>query len=269
MRPSGSFNPQIFLETLCSAAFALLLLYLIRSGAYLNYVTPRLKPYLYFAAAIMLIWAIGGALRLRLPRRRPRGAHCLVLAAPLLLFLLPHAPLTSADLSWSYVPGASAAALPSSAVPAPALALDAVSGSADFSAAADSTAAPPGADATDKTIVVADDYFYPWLNELYANMDMYEGWRIYLTGFVFKDPEVFQADEFMTSRLGMSCCVADLVPYGLICRSDGAAALEANSWITIEGVIHATEYDGWPEPQITVTGVAAAQEIPGYIYPFG
>ncbi|MDR1069794.1 MAG: TIGR03943 family protein [Gracilibacteraceae bacterium] len=266
---AGNLNQQVLLETLSSAAFGLLLLYLLRSGDYLNYVTPRLQPYLYFTAAVTLIWAAAGAARLRRPRRRPRLGHCYVLVVPILLFLLPHAPIASADISWSYAGGGALLSAPSPVSPAAGLALDAVSGEETYVPAADLPAAPPGADEADHSIVVDNDNFYPWLNELYSNMDKYAGWQIYLTGFVFKDPEVFLENEFMTARLGMTCCAADLVPYGLICQFSGAPALAPDSWVTVEGTIQAGEYNGWPEPQIIVTGITAAQEAPGYIYPFG
>ncbi|MDR1961568.1 MAG: TIGR03943 family protein, partial [Gracilibacteraceae bacterium] len=246
------------------------LIRLIRSDAYLSYVTPRMAPYLYFTAAVMLIWAAGGILRLRRPRHRARGAHCFVLAVPILLLILPHAPLTSADLSWNYA-GTGALPSPSSGVAAAGgLQLDAVSGNADYLAVSDGLpAVPPGADEATKCITVAGDQFYPWLNEIAANLDKYEGWQIYITGFVLKDPEVFLENEFMAARLGMTCCAADLVPYGLICHYEGTPALAADTWVTVEGLIHAGEYDGWPEPQVIVTGIAAAEEEPGYIYPFG
>ncbi|MDR0433677.1 MAG: TIGR03943 family protein [Gracilibacteraceae bacterium] len=260
----GNLNQRILLETLSSAAFALLMLYLLRSGEYLNYVTPRLRPYLYFTVAVTLIWTVAGFLRLGRPQRRQRVGHCFVLVAPILLFLLPHTPLAPADVSWTYAGGAPLAA--SSPAGGATQSLDVISGGGVYTAPA---AALPGADETNHIIVVDNDSFYPWLNEIYGNMDKYAGWQIYLTGFVLKDPEVFLENEFMTARLGMTCCAADLVPYGLICQYSGVAALTPDSWVTVEGIIQAGEYNGWPEPQIIVTGITDAQEAPGYIYPFG
>ncbi|MDR2606439.1 MAG: DUF1980 domain-containing protein, partial [Oscillospiraceae bacterium] len=97
-----AFNPQIFLEFLCYSIFGNLMLYLVRSGAYLSYVTPRMKPYLYFTAIIMLIWACIGLSRLFRPQHKVRSNHCFVLAIPILLLLLPHSPISLADISGSY-----------------------------------------------------------------------------------------------------------------------------------------------------------------------
>jgi len=103
-----AFNPQIFLEFLCYSVFGGLVLYLVRSGKYLSYVTPRMEPYLYFTAIVMGIWALAGLGRLFRPQHRVRSAHCFVLAIPILLLLLPHSPLRTSDLSGNYIIGGNA-----------------------------------------------------------------------------------------------------------------------------------------------------------------
>ncbi len=100
-----SFNPQIFLELLCYLAFAVLMLYLLVSGKYLSYVTPRMKPYLISSAAIMGIWGAATFGRLFRPQHKVRSMHCFVLAIPILLVLLPHSPLGTSDVSVSYTGG--------------------------------------------------------------------------------------------------------------------------------------------------------------------
>ncbi len=100
-----AFNPQIFLESLCYFGFGGLMLYLVSSGKYLSYVTPRMEPYLYFAAIVMGIWALAGLGRLFRPQHKVRSGHCFVLAIPILLLLLPHSPLKVSDLSGNYIGG--------------------------------------------------------------------------------------------------------------------------------------------------------------------
>lgn len=100
-----AFNPQIFLEVLCYGSFGGVMLYLVSSGKYLSYVTPRMKPYLCFSAAVMLIWACVGLSRLFRPQHRVRSVHCFVLAIPVLLLLLPHSPLSASDLTGDYTGG--------------------------------------------------------------------------------------------------------------------------------------------------------------------
>ncbi len=47
------WNSQALAEISCYLAFAGAMLYLVRSGRYLSYVTPKLAPYLCFSAAVM------------------------------------------------------------------------------------------------------------------------------------------------------------------------------------------------------------------------
>lgn len=328
-------NPQAGLEFLCYAAFTVLILYLVSSGKYQNYVAPKLVPYLYFAAAVMTIWALSGLFRLFRPQYKTRAAHCFVLVIPILLLLLPHAPVSASDLSSGYLSGNAIAQLsgqkpfagavqsagksagadsdsrtgeqeaapqtdgqdadpPSGGIDpqaaGPNAGYQAGGQDADPSASGiDPQAAGPdddyqaggqdtvptddygnplvGLDVKNKKITVENDYFYPWIAEIYTNLDKYEGYQISVTGFVFKDPETMQSDEFTPARLMMSCCVADLTPIGFICNYANASELEAESWVTVEGTIYEGEYLGEAEPQILVTRVSPAEEVEGYVYP--
>lgn len=266
------FNPQIFLELLCYLTFFVLMLYLLSTGKYLSYVTPRMKPYLIFSAVVIGIWAIVALGRLFRPQHKIRSMHCFVLALPILLLLLPHRPLDTSDISGSYIGGnilsgqASPYSTPQPAIPD----------------ASDSTGTPdmpnyaydfdnlPGLDAANKTITVANDDFGLWISELYVNMEKYEGYTVIMTGFVFKDPEELGENAFSPSRLVMSCCVADLMPAGLLCKYDKVAELENNSWVTVEGSLFIGEYTygdmSFDEPQITATKITPAQPVEGYVY---
>lgn len=277
-----SFNPQIFAEVLCYSVFTGLTLYLLNSGKYLTYVTPRMKPYLYFTAFVMSVWALTGLRRLFRPQYKTRAAHCLVLVVPILLLLLPHNPLTASDLSTNYTGGNAflpktgsssseqnnAAAAFSDTVTeqdttsSPAAADTAQSGG-DTDAAALS-----GLDEKNKKITVGNEEFYPWLAEIYTNLGKYEGYQISITGFVYKDSEYFSANEFVPARLGMTCCAADLTPIGLICKYDKTSELKADSWVTVEGIIQKGQYEGQYEPQISVTQISPAEKVEGYIYPY-
>ncbi|HML47681.1 MAG TPA: TIGR03943 family protein, partial [Clostridia bacterium] len=243
-------------------AFAGAMLYLALSGKYLQYVVPRLRPYLYFTAAVMTLWALSGLRRLFEPQHRLRAAHCFALAAPLLLLLLPHTPLGTGDLSVSYVSAGSmtASSNESRALPA-----------AEAAAAAMARALP-GLDRANRTLAVADEDFAFWLTELYENMEQYEGYTVSMTGFVINDPEILAENEFVPARMMMSCCVGDLAPVGLLCTYDQARSLEPESWVTVEGTLVCAwqDYGGvsYNDPRIAVARITPAEEIPGYVYPY-
>ncbi|WP_148134716.1 TIGR03943 family putative permease subunit [Candidatus Formimonas warabiya] len=298
--PARAFNPQIFLEFVCYSVFGGFIFYLVRSGEYLSYVTPRMKPYLYFTAIVMLVWACVGLSRLFRPQYKIRSAHCFVLTILILFLLLPHSPLSTADLTANYTGGSAFSqgtltnkqmpsnnpkGSPSSSTPAPtesnantpvtAQPNDNISDSTDSTppntqsaATDDPEAGLSGLDAENKKITVDNDEFYPWIAEVYTNMAKYESYTISITGFVFKDPEYFAENEFVPARLAMTCCTADLAPLGMLCKYDKVSELKADSWVTVEGVIHKGQYEGEDEPQITVTKITPAQEVEGYIYPY-
>jgi putative membrane protein len=316
-----AFNPQIFLELLCYSVFGGLVLYLVRSGKYLSYVTPRMEPYLYFTATVMGIWVFAGLGRLFRPQHKIRSNHCFVLAIPVILLLLPHASLNTSNLSGNYTgrnifssqssqslygtsasqkqslsdnSGFSSNTVTPTKTPLEDLTEPAndiagtnltstdteTTDSIDTTVQDTQTDVPeeetladlPGLDVADKKITVSNDDFGMWYSEIYVNMEKYEGYTIVITGYVFKDPELFKKDEFVPARLMMSCCVADLSPTGFTCEYNKASELKPDSWVTVEGTLHKGQYEyngeKYDEPQISVKKITPAKEVDGYVYPY-
>ena len=288
-----AFNSQVFLEFVCYSGFAGLMLYLVGSRKYISYVTPRMEPYLYFAAIVMGVWALAGLLRMFRPQHKVRAAHCFVLVIPILLLLLPHSPLSTSDLSGAYIGGNTLtgqsgqgpygtpqkqAPSSNSDVPASTTTGDPLESEAAPAGDSSATAQPEdsdaaglhGLDVANKKITVSNDDFGMWLSEFYANPEQYKGYTVVMTGFVFKDSDTFREDEFVPARLMMSCCVADLAPTGLLCKYDKTPELKAESWVTVEGTffIGKLEYDGveYDDPQLTVTKITPAEAVEGYVY---
>lgn len=252
-----AFNPQVFLEFICYCFFGGLMLHLVNSEKYLLYVTPRMKPYLYFSSVVMLTWAFVVIFRIFRPQHRVRSAHCFVLVIPALFFLLPHNPLSVTDFSDNYI---SQNTLDTTT-------LGTQTNGQDENFSTDL----PGLDEENKKIVVTNEDFSTWLSELYINMEEYEGYTVVMTGFVFKDPQLMKENEFVLARLMMSCCVADLSPAGLLCEYEESYQLEKGSWVTVEGTFFIGEYESegqkYDEPQIKITKVTPAEAVEGYIYP--
>lgn len=252
----GMRSPQAMLESVCCLTFAAVIFRLAFSGAYLQYVTPKTLPYLYFTVAVMVIWGAFGLLRRARTLPRVRTTHCLTLALPVLLLLLPHSAVTSSSLSSGYIGGANTAGSVTTQIQ-----------QTPDAEVVENTYSLTGKDEASQTITVSDSEFSPWMTELYTNPDQYNGWKIKMTGFVFHDSKQMKANEFVPARLMMSCCVADLTPVGLLCQYDKTAGLKADDWVTVEGTLHYEDYDGAQEPQITVTSLTAANKVDGYLYP--
>ena len=88
MRKNAKIDKQALVECICYLLFAFALLYLVLSGRYLQYVTPRMKPYLLFAAVVLLVWARTAIENLYVVRHRRHCLHCFVLVFPLLMLIL-------------------------------------------------------------------------------------------------------------------------------------------------------------------------------------
>lgn len=267
-------NPQVLLECLCCCLFSALLIYLAYSGKYLSYITPRMKPYLYFSAIVMGMWALSGVRHLFRPQHRIRSIHCLILAVPILLILLPHAPLGVSDVAKNYSGGGSLAN--SSGTGQSDNASDSVtavpSGVQTPEAKESSSNALPGLDTENKKITVSNEDFSIWLAEFDFNGKLYEGYTVVMTGFIFNDFEVPEENAFVISRLAMTCCIADLSPTGVLCIYEDALELDSEDWITVEGTFSIREYQYGnitrEEPLITVTNITPSEPVAEYVYPF-
>lgn len=287
-----AFNPQVLLESLCCGFFAGLLVYLIRSEKYLSYVTPRMKPYLYFSAIVMGIWALTGTLRLFQPQYKIRSMHCLVLAVPVIMLFLPHSPLEISDVTENFSRGSSMATVIEAKPFSGAFSIGGTgahetgdksgiedmrnkdSGALDSqnSSAAEDSSSLPGLDVQNKRITVSNEDFALWLAEMDSNGVQYEGYTVVITGYVMNDFKIPKENEFTVSRLAMTCCIADVSPTGLRCIYDKASELDSESWVTVEGTLSIGEYQyndiTLKEPQIHVTKITPTDPVEGYVYPF-
>ncbi|MFT4146258.1 MAG: TIGR03943 family protein [Mobilitalea sp.] len=303
------FNPQAFIEFLCYLLSSLLFLNIVTSNKYLSYVTPRMKPYLIFTSIVMAVWAVTVLFRLFEPKHKLRVTHCFVIMIPVVLLILPHKPISASDITTGYVNINTANAISvkeadknivddNSDVSASVLdeelevTIDTVNNqylntesslvnevnpddfansSVDQNILKDEelSLTLSGFDEINKVITISDKEFYPWLVEIFTNMDKFDGYKIIVKAFVFKGDEELKENEFIAARLLMSCCSADLVPCGIICQYNESAKLKENTWITVEGVLHIGQYQGNNDPQIIVSKISAADKPEDeYIYPY-
>ncbi|WP_183597323.1 TIGR03943 family putative permease subunit [Paenibacillus phyllosphaerae] len=118
----------------------------------------------------------------------------------------------------------------------------------------------PAIDVTDK-----------WFIETLTTIDLYrsafQGKTVTVSGFVYRD-EAMGSEQFAVSRFAMNCCSADSLPYGLMVKSDQAAAFQKDTWVSVTGTVEEGSYDGGPILQLNVTRITpiAAPSSP-YVYP--
>ncbi|SHI19847.1 TIGR03943 family putative permease subunit [Sporanaerobacter acetigenes] len=120
----------------------------------------------------------------------------------------------------------------------------------------------------DETIIMDNDNYVRWIQEIYENIEKYNGKKIQVSGFVFKD-EQFEDNEFVSARMMMVCCAADMQPIGFLCRYDNAAELKVDTWIRVYGTIEKGEFNGNVIPVIEADKVENTEKPEfDYVYPF-
>lgn len=62
-----------------------------------------------------------------------------------------------------------------------------------------------------------------------------------MTGFVYKDDNLPGKGLFAVGRFLVMCCTADAMPFGIIVQSQKAPSFDKDTWVTIEGTLHATQ----------------------------
>jgi len=120
----------------------------------------------------------------------------------------------------------------------------------------------------DETIIMDNDNYVRWIQEIYDNIEKYIGKKIQVSGFVFKE-EQFEDNEFVSARMMMVCCAADMQPIGFLCRYDKAAELKVDTWIRVYGTITKGEFNGNVIPVIEADKVENTEKPEfDYVYPF-
>ncbi len=285
-------NTQAVIESSCFILFGAAVLYLLCSEQYLSYVTPRMRPYLFFTVLVMGIWAAVSMRDLFKTVYRKRIGRSLILLLPMILLFLPHGEMGISHLSGSTgLLTGSIIGIPSSGPkesPPSDTALTEASEwmrliwpaedapeqrpeRTDIYLSADVYGEPlalHGYDEENRRIIVSNEEFYQWLIAITEHLDKFEGYEITMTGSVYQDPAVFSENEFVPARLVMACCVADLAPCGVVCVYDKMDEVEPDSWVTVTGTLHRGQYRGQDEPQIHVLSVLPAEPVEGYLFPY-
>ena len=107
----------------------------------------------------------------------------------------------------------------------------------------------------DGRIIMDDAHFSAWISELYTKLDLWVGTKITASGSIWKDGELFAADEFALARMMMVCCAADLQPVGILAKWNENQTLTDGEWVEITGTIAKTPYKDRFDPLIIVESV--------------
>ena len=287
MRLRGKgLNLEALTESASYLIFGALLVRLTISGTYLNYVTPRMKPYLYGLSVLMFFWAAVSVRNLFRPRYKSRIKRCIVLILPILLLAVPPSSPTAGAMvkGGAGIPRSSPVETTQDTTQAsdeyayygqdtlekPEDTLEEEQNYESQEAQPDNQAKtpPPGLNGLNKdtkTITISDEDFSPWITELSNHPEAYDGYTVTLKGFVYLDLEDKKENEFAVVRLSMWCCSADLAPMGLVAVSNGKLPWEENSWITVTGKLAVKDGYATLEAEKIEAAEKPSEE---YVYPY-
>ncbi|MDD3393134.1 MAG: TIGR03943 family protein [Anaerotignum sp.] len=287
-----SYNMDAAFKAVVLLGYALFFFLTIRSGQVLKYVHPRNVPVIKFAVLAMVLISIFLIHEVFKPQRMKESSiPLLFFAVPLLFaFLMPAQSVSSASIAYEDLSlgGTSKYADKSELnmeysdesvayednnleVYSDEENLNTIDSNTMDSATLDSStvdAAEKKFELIDGTVIVDDDHYVAWMQEIYDNMDKYIGKKIEVTGFVYKD-EQFVENEFVSGRMMMVCCAADMQTIGFLCRYNQTAELKADEWIKVYGTIEKGEFDGSDMTTIEVEHIENTEKPEvDYVYPF-
>lgn len=262
------YNLQALFFAVLYAAFAGVTLRMILSGRYLNYLTPKSLKYLIFLAVIFALFAVSELTRLKRPGNFRTVLSSMILLIPLGLMVQPTMETDINALGTGYM---GANLVPDSAKKTTGYQGSTYQGESMTFTIKDATAPDlntanssnsffekrelTGLDKNAKTLTISDDEFYDWITRIFADPSQYLGYTVTVNGKVFHDDKYMSQNQFVPSRLLMTCCVADTVPCGLIADYDKVSTLTPGSWVKVTGKLKMGKYNGQDGPVIDVTSV--------------
>ncbi len=266
-------NLDALVKTIILLGFALFFFLIIQSGQVLTYVHPRIVPYMYFAIIVIILMVLFSLPDLRRRQKNVTYLPYLIFLLPLLTaFALPPQAMDTSPISFG---SANAGAEGSAGSRSDDSISSSGSNIGDSNVADDSqsdqysySGREPELQMIDGSIVLDDDNFYQWSEEIFTNMDAYAGKQIEATGFIMQNEQLIKND-FALARLLMTCCVADTVPIGFLCRYEESENLEDHSWIKVTGNIKVMDYNGQTLPVIVIDKLEPTSKPDNeYVYPY-
>ncbi|MBU3076120.1 TIGR03943 family putative permease subunit [Clostridium estertheticum] len=262
-------NIEVLLKLVILTGFAFFFYDIIKSKKVLLYVAPRIIPYIKFGIVAMISLSLFIIRDIFKPKRKVNIKPYLFFIIPLLMaFMMPEASVSSKSMSLvgaksvSQIDNIKQKNITDKGI----INKDKITG--NTTTKTNSSKVDEKLEMHDNTIVISDNNFEKWTEEISNNMLKYEGKKIELIGFVFK-ADGFKNNEFVPARLMMTCCAADLVPVGLLANYDKAKDLKQDTWIKVTGKIKILNYNGEKTPIIIVESIKNTEKSKiEYVYPF-
>lgn len=280
-------NIEAVLKIAAMLGFSLFFYMVIETGNVRYYVHPRIIPYMKFGILgfTAISFFMAGEV-FKVTRRNIRVGRYLIFIIPLILaFALPPKTVDSDSMSISRIAGSgkTGVTIPDSGIQRESQPdiqpdmNDNIDTGTDDSITNDDASAEVEEWSMENfgnllkmqedTIIMDDDSFAAWTAELFGSPEKYEGKKIQIVGFVFRN-ELFKQNEFVPARFMISCCAADMEPIGILCNYEKALQLKKESWVKVSGKIHQGAFQGEKMPVIAVEAIEPANKPENeFVYP--
>ncbi|MBQ7796889.1 MAG: GTPase [Lachnospiraceae bacterium] len=111
-------------------------------------------------------------------------------------------------------------------------------------------------------VEIKPEHFGIWYIDALDNEERYKGKVFEFTAMALKAPE-FPKNYFVTGRMAMTCCEADMTFLGFICKAREARHLETGNWVKVRAKL---TYEFWQDydgigPVLYAESVEPAEEI--------
>ncbi|MNP30527.1 hypothetical protein D3C76_1236030 [compost metagenome] len=116
-------------------------------------------------------------------------------------------------------------------------------------------------------IEITDVNYLDVMGNITNDLDSYVGKKIKIKGFVFKKEDM-DKNNFVISRLYMSCCTADTQIVGYLCEYDQTEnSVKIDDWLEIDATIDKGNYGGELFPLLKITSLEKIDKLAEeYVY---
>lgn len=243
-------------QSLCLICFSVTLMWSALSGCYTILTTPRAFVYLIFAAILLFVLGICSLFGI-IPVFAKDSKRILVsLIIPMLVILIP-LQMSKSALDQGFTKSAGFDEYASGR--AIAIASNRKNNKKTLS----------GLDVDNKKIIISDDDFGNWYDEIDHNLEKYQGYEIVVRGFISRE-NTLSKNQVRISRQFMSCCILDMSPFGLVVNYKNANKLHEHEWVMLRarvsrGNIGVKGYQRFGVV-LKVTSLKSAKAPTGYFY---
>lgn len=119
----------------------------------------------------------------------------------------------------------------------------------------------------ESVIHLKENVFEPYFTRISTEPQKYEGRKVRMSGFVYKE-DGFADNQLALTRFLITHCVADAGSIGFLTELEDALSIEQDTWLEVEGTIELTHYDGAEMPMLKIVSWKEIDEPKEpYVYP--